>query len=132
MRARSVANTIKADTLRCAVTALGLVDHDGENSTVAYASLIQTFNRYLLEQMSAESHVAGPNPSLVKGVADSLSRAPLAQLLRLETKTVSLCQQCGVSTRRDTNLSVIDLVYPRRVRRGGPSQLERLLTSSAM
>jgi PAB-dependent poly(A)-specific ribonuclease subunit 2 len=92
------------------------MDHDGESSTVAYASLIQTFNRYLLEQMTAESqNVAGSNPSLFKNVPDSLSRAPLAQLLRVEAKTVSVCQQCGVAASRETSLSVIDLVYPRRV-----------------
>lgn len=100
---------------RIAVTALGLVDHDGESATVAYASLIQTFNRYLLEQMTAESHVAGPNPSLIKGVPDSLSRSPLAQLIRIDAKSVSVCQQCGVATNRETSMSVLDIIYPRRV-----------------
>jgi PAB-dependent poly(A)-specific ribonuclease subunit 2 len=65
--------------------------------------------------MTAESHVAGPKPSLIKGVPDSLSRSPLAQLIRIEAKSVSVCQQCGVATSRDTSMSVIDIVYPRRV-----------------
>lgn len=91
------------------------MDHDGESSTVAYASLIQTFNRYLLEQMTAESDAPGRNPSLIKALPDSHSRPPLAQLLRVEAKTMSLCQQCGASPSRESPLNVIDLIYPRRV-----------------
>lgn len=97
------------------VVALGLMDHDGESSTVAYASLIQTCNRFLLEQMTGESDSPGRNPSLLKSIPDSSSRPPLAQILRVDAKTVSLCTQCGASTSRDSVLNVIDLVYPRRV-----------------
>ena len=95
------------------VVALGLMDHDGE-ATVAYASLIQTFNRYLLDQMTAEADAPGAKPSLIKSTPHPTPKSPLAQLLRVEAKTVSVCQQCGVATTRDNALSVIDLVYPRR------------------
>ncbi|KAK4698993.1 PAB-dependent poly(A)-specific ribonuclease subunit 2, partial [Phenoliferia sp. Uapishka_3] len=84
------------------------MDHDGE-ATVAYASLIQTFNRYLLDQMTAESDSLGLKPSLIKSAPEPTSKSPLAQLLRVEAKTVSVCQQCGVATTRDNALSVIDL-----------------------
>ncbi|SCV74095.1 BQ2448_6527 [Microbotryum intermedium] len=102
------------------VSALGLMDHDNEtSSTVAYASLIQTFSRYLLEQMSAESNV-GSNASLfqAKTTADDNSvPSPLAQLLRIEAKTVSVCSQCGSQSGRDTSFTTVDLLYPRRVSR---------------
>lgn len=91
------------------------MDHDGE-ATVAYASLIQTFNRYLLEQMTAESDSPGLKPSLIKSTPEPTIKSPLAQLLKIDAKTVSVCQQCGVATSRDNALSFIDLVYPRRVR----------------
>ncbi len=96
------------------VTALGLMDHDGE-ATVAYASLIQTFNRYLLEQITTESDMpAHAGLSVLKGGPAGGPRAPLAELLRLEVKTVSGCQQCGVSSSRETGVNVVDLVYPRK------------------
>ncbi|SCZ99141.1 BZ3500_MvSof-1268-A1-R1_Chr3-1g05835 [Microbotryum saponariae] len=99
------------------VSALGLMDHDNEtSSTVAYASLIQTFSRYLLEQMSAESNV-GSNAPLCKAKTttdDASVPSPLAQLLRIEAKTVSVCSQCGSQSKRDTGFSTVDLLYPRR------------------
>lgn len=108
--------------LAAKVTALGLIDHDGESSTVAYASLIQTFNRYLLEQMTAESHVAESKPALVKG-ATGTPGPPLSQLIRLDAKSISTCSQCGTASSRDTSLNVIDLIYPRRVSYSHPSGL---------
>jgi PAB-dependent poly(A)-specific ribonuclease subunit 2 len=94
------------------VAALGLMDHDGESSTVAYASLIQTFNRFLIDQMTAEADSPGRNPALLKST--SSLRSPLTQLLATEAKTLSICQ-CGGQTSRDSTLSVVDMIYPRRV-----------------
>lgn len=91
------------------------MDHDGESSTVAYASLIQTFNRYLLEQMTAESHISDTDPILIKGRTSSSIDPPLAQLIRLNAETVSTCALCGAASRRDTSVSVVDMIYPRRV-----------------
>lgn len=99
-----------------AVAALGLMDHDTEASTVAYASLIQTFNRFLLDQMTAEADAPGRNPSLLKRVSVSPLRSPLTQLLAIEARTLSVCP-CGGQTSRDSTLSVVDLIYPRRVSR---------------
>lgn len=99
------------------------MDHDGENSTVAYASLIQTFNRYLLEQMTAESHVTDTDPVLIKGrSAEGKTEPPLSQLIRLNATTVSTCQQCGAASKRDTSVSVVDMIYPRRVCDGSSLQ----------
>lgn len=96
------------------------MDHDGESSNVAYASLIQTCNRFLLEQMTGESELGlDRTVSLLKVMPNDPnfnSKPPLAQLLRVEAKTVSTCTQCGATAFRDSVLNVIDLVYPRRVR----------------
>ncbi|KAM0788388.1 hypothetical protein ACM66B_001526 [Microbotryomycetes sp. NB124-2] len=100
------------------VAALGLLDMDNERDSpsVAYASLIQTFSRYLLEQMTTESKLVGAKTRLLKtvDVKDSEDRAPLAQLMRLEVGSVSVCQSCGAQSTRETSLGVIDLVYPRK------------------
>lgn len=95
------------------VAALGLMDHDGESSTVAYASLIQTFNRFLIDQMTAEADSPGRNPILLKSTTST--RSPMTQLLAIEARTLSTCQ-CGGQTSRDSTLAVVDLIYPRRVR----------------
>lgn len=90
------------------------MDHDSESSTVAYASLIQTFNRFLLDQMTAEADSPGYNPSLLKSnLATTGIKSPVSQLLALEAKTLSICQ-CGGQTSRDSTLSVVDMIYPRR------------------
>ncbi|KAK4058405.1 poly(A)-specific ribonuclease [Microbotryomycetes sp. JL221] len=74
------------------VAALGLLDMDNERDSpsVAYASLIQTFSRYLLEQMTTESSVTTVDSGLIKLVKNlegAERKPPLAQLLRLEAKS---------------------------------------------
>ncbi|GAA5890653.1 hypothetical protein JCM5296_004329 [Sporobolomyces johnsonii] len=109
------------------VTALGLIDLDNDSTkTVAYSTLIQTFNRYLLEQMTAESALpprpspAAPNTPLLKNAPVDPSKPPLAQLVKVESKSLSVCQACGARSERDTGLNVIDLVYPRRAMSNEP------------
>ena len=124
------------------VAALGLMDHDHESSTIAYASLIQTFNRFLLEQMTAESDQPGRNPLVFKSSSSSLGppppsnprgrngksavatsvRSPLTQLLRVEARSVSTCQ-CGGTTARESPFNMVDLIYPRRVSSAIPLQI---------
>ncbi|CEQ42977.1 SPOSA6832_04843, partial [Sporobolomyces salmonicolor] len=116
-------NFSRADvSLALKVTALGLIDLDNDSTkTVAYSTLIQTLNRYLLEQMTAESAFpprpssSAPNSPLLKNAPVDPSKPPLAQLVKVETKSLSVCQACGARSERDTGLNVIDLVYPRRV-----------------
>ncbi|GAA6028111.1 hypothetical protein JCM8097_001876 [Rhodosporidiobolus ruineniae] len=108
------------------VTALGLIDHENDAAkSVAYATLIQTFNRYLLEQLTAESSLPPPpsrrpHASLVKDIPPKAGRPPLAQLVKIETTSVSVCQNCQAKSERDTGLNVIDMVYPRRAMSNEP------------
>lgn len=107
------------------MVALGLLDHESESSTIAYASLIQTFNRFLLETMTAESIPSTkPWPSLLSSsfLANSVTPAqelgakpPLAQLVRLEARTINLCGLCACASYRENPLSYVDLIYPRKV-----------------
>jgi PAB-dependent poly(A)-specific ribonuclease subunit 2 len=107
-----------------AVTALGLIDLENDSSkTTAYSTLIQTFNRYLLEQMTTESSLPpniAPSPSpLLKNSPFSTEPGkvtpPMAQLVKLDLKTLSTCSSCGAKGERETGANVIDLIYPRRV-----------------
>ncbi|GAA5911786.1 hypothetical protein JCM6882_003353 [Rhodosporidiobolus microsporus] len=108
------------------VTALGLIDHENDAAkSVAYATLIQTFNRYLLEQLTSESSLPPPSsrrphPSIIKDIPPQAGRPPLAQLVKLETTSVSVCQNCQAKSERDTALNVVDMVYPRRAMSNEP------------
>ncbi|BGP54203.1 hypothetical protein JCM8202_001336 [Rhodotorula sphaerocarpa] len=117
------------------VTALGLIDHENDSAkSVAYSTLIQTFNRYLLEQMNTESSIpAATLPRLVKGAAASPLAPPLAQLVRLDLHAASACQSCGAKSDRETGVSVVDLSYPRKAMSNEPQPLtsfESILSNS--
>lgn len=100
-----------------AVSALGLIDHENDaTKSVAYSTLIQTFNRYLLEQMNTESTIPKSTlPQLIKGPAIVPPLPPLAQVVKLDLHSASSCQSCGAKSDRDTGVNVIDLSYPRKV-----------------
>ncbi|GJN87292.1 hypothetical protein Rhopal_000240-T1 [Rhodotorula paludigena] len=109
------------------ITALGLIDHENDASkSVAYATLIQTFNRYLLECLTSESMLPGaspraPRPQLIKSAAGTQpAKAPLAQLVKVDMQSHSTCQHCSARSDRETGLNVIDLVYPRRAMSNEP------------
>ncbi|GAA6005194.1 hypothetical protein JCM11491_002615 [Sporobolomyces phaffii] len=112
------------------VTALGLIDLENDSSkTTAYSTLIQTFNRYLLEQMTTESSlppniVPSPEP-LLKNSPFSTEPGkvtpPMAQLVKVDLRTLSTCSSCGAKSERDTGANVIDLIYPRRAMSNEPT-----------
>ncbi|GAA5868955.1 hypothetical protein JCM16303_000318 [Sporobolomyces ruberrimus] len=112
------------------VTALGLIDLENDSSkTTAYSTLIQTFNRYLLEQMTTESflppNIAPAPEPLIKNSPFSTEPGkvtpPMSQLVKLELKTLSTCSSCGAKGERDTGANVIDLLYPRRAMSNEPT-----------
>ncbi|GAA5943118.1 hypothetical protein JCM3775_000652 [Rhodotorula graminis] len=111
------------------IAALGLIDHENDAAkSVAYATLIQTFNRFLLECMTSESTLPAipatssspripppPAPSLLKNAPPGVPvKAPLAQVVKVDAQSLSTCQNCSVTSERETGLNVIDLQYPRR------------------
>ncbi|BGP38499.1 poly(A)-specific ribonuclease [Rhodotorula kratochvilovae] len=110
------------------ITALGLVDHENDASkSVAYATLIQTFNRYLLECMTSESVIPTsspklPRPTLLKDASPAAvaGKAPLAQIVKVDAQSLSVCQNCGAKSERETGLNVVDLQYPRRAMSNEP------------
>ncbi|BGO90283.1 hypothetical protein NBRC10512_004804 [Rhodotorula toruloides] len=126
------------------IAALGLIDHENDaTKSVAYATLIQTFNRYLLEQLTAESVLPASSKSmpsqqvslLKNAPEDSQRKPPLAQLVKVETHSLSTCQNCLAKSDRETSLNVIDLVYPRKAMSNeapAPNTFSAILASSIM
>ena len=99
-----------------AAAALGLMDFDDSSSQAAYSSLIQTFNRFLLESMSNECDVPTRNKTILLNDNTASGRlSPLAQLMGFQVKTVSVCGSCGYQAAREAVSNVLDFVYPRKV-----------------
>jgi PAB-dependent poly(A)-specific ribonuclease subunit 2 len=92
---------------------------ESSSSQAAYSSLIQTFNRFLLECMGAEADVKPHNQRILhqrEGVDEAPSHASaLSQLVGLLVRTATTCKACGYQISRDSTTNVLDFVYPAKV-----------------
>lgn len=96
----------------------GVVDYARDGSEPDYVSMIQLFNRFMIDHIVPEAS-SPSNPLLLQpqrpaeiGPASS----PITQLLGIESTSTSTCGSCG-STKDKQGLShIIDLIYPRQVR----------------
>jgi hypothetical protein len=98
--------------------ALGLMDIDDASSQVAYSSLIQICNRFLLETMNSEADRGAKNSDVLKQEPRMSARvipSPLSQIMGLAVRTTSTCSHCGYRSSRESSTNVLDLVYPRKV-----------------
>lgn len=109
---------MSADGLRTA-TALGLIDFTAEGVAPEYATMIQQFNRFILEEFTMEGNMK-PNPLIVgpsvKDQQGPTPPSPTTQLFGIHSRTLITCGNCGATTERISSTHVVDLIYPRRVR----------------
>ncbi|CAO1638721.1 unnamed protein product [Sympodiomycopsis kandeliae] len=113
---------------------LGLMDHDDPSSTsqsdVAYANLIQSANRFLMDALAS----AWAEKALVTWGAEAVDKRALLESILSPTHQVSsTCQSCGHVVTRPSRSLVIDLAYPRKGmsnERSGPTDFASILTSS--
>ncbi|EJU05749.1 hypothetical protein DACRYDRAFT_46547 [Dacryopinax primogenitus] len=115
--------------------ALGLVESDYQDNTTDYGTLIQTFQRFLLDQMAVESDKKpDKNPALCKDLrGEPLTTPSISQLTGLNTTTVATCMQCRATSTKEGVSHAIDLVYPRKGLSTEPSpanDFESILSSS--
>lgn len=97
--------------------ALGLMDSDESSSShAAYSSLIQTFNRFLLETISNESNAHEHNQAVTAQRTQDRIPSAVAQLVGLAMRTATICKSCGYHTARESINNVLDFVYPPKVR----------------
>ncbi|TIC65270.1 hypothetical protein E3Q02_02279 [Wallemia mellicola] len=92
--------------------ALGILDADiSGNHNAPYGNMIQSFNRFLLEQMSVESWTFQPSPQ----ICNNGNMSPISQLLGIESLSVSMCTDgCGSRSVRKGVTHVIEFMYPRK------------------
>lgn len=98
-----------------------MVDTDAERPDTDYASKIQLFNRFALEEISTEGNAFPNNPHIVRPADGSPitghAAAPITQLLGIDSTTVIVCQNCGAKRNKEGMAHVVDLLYPRKVHR---------------
>ncbi|KAG8722933.1 poly(A)-specific ribonuclease [Ceratobasidium sp. 394] len=92
--------------------ALGVVDYQAEGLKREYGAIIQVFNRFLLEEMSARSDVAGNNPRLTS--TSGPDKSPVTQLMGIDAQSIVICSACGAVTEKETLSHVVDLMYSRK------------------
>ncbi|KAI0792843.1 ubiquitin carboxyl-terminal hydrolase-domain-containing protein [Abortiporus biennis] len=107
---------------------LELVDYGKENADLNYAHMIQTFHRFLVDQLSSagdaqNQHIPGhppkPNPWIYKGLAEanhfgSAAPSPITQLMGIDAKNIVTCVNCQAVKEKDNLTYVVDLMYPNR------------------
>ncbi|KAJ1309756.1 hypothetical protein OPQ81_006521 [Rhizoctonia solani] len=99
--------------------ALGVVDYQAEGLKRDYGAIIQVFNRFLLEEMSARSDVPDGNPWLTKvpenqTPANGANKSTITQLMGIDAQSIVMCSACGATTEKDTLSHVVDLTFLRK------------------
>jgi hypothetical protein len=100
---------------------------DSPSADTAYSNLIQTFNRFVLDTISLEAIFPSAAASSRSGQSNVLSPAqgPVSKLFGPSVRTRTTCSSCGVAADRESNSHVVDLIYPRKVRRGDGLPMRR-------
>ncbi|CAE6448890.1 unnamed protein product [Rhizoctonia solani] len=99
--------------------ALGVVDYQAEGLKREYGAIIQVFNRFLLEEMSARSDVPDGNPWLTKVAenetpAHGANKSTITQLMGIDAQSIVVCSACEATTEKDTLSHVVDLTFLRK------------------
>lgn len=83
--------------------------------------MIQSFHRFLIDNLTSEGNTYPQNPWLVPqpgGINNSTADpapAPITQLVGVDAKNVILCTNCHALREKEQMLHVVDLAYPRKV-----------------
>lgn len=116
--------------------ALGVVDYQAEGLKRDYGAIIQVFNRFLLEEMSARSDTSGGNPWLTKAPENETERengarkSTVTQLMGIDAQSIVVCGACGSVTEKDTLSHVVDLTFLRKSQ--SPVTFASLLSASIL
>jgi PAB-dependent poly(A)-specific ribonuclease subunit 2 len=81
-----------------------------------YSTLIQNFNRFVLEQLHQECGFDKPPVSANPAPSINQPPSPIQQVFGMKTASTSICGHCGLEDERITYPFVLDLVWPKPVR----------------
>ena len=91
--------------------AMGLVDYAEDSSlrSTDYSSMIQLFNRFLMEQFAVE--IMPFESSILRDQKERVDQDPVTQLVGMRARTVTKCTNCGFQIEKSEVTRVVDLVY---------------------
>ncbi|KAF9583086.1 poly(A)-specific ribonuclease [Lunasporangiospora selenospora] len=112
-------NFLRAFSTIPQASALGLFEPDEPDVKTMYSSLIQNFNRFLLEQIHQECGSERNIPVGPQGALSTTSPSPIQSIFGMKTASVSVCGQCKTEEERITYPFVLDLTWPKSAT--GPS-----------
>jgi Ubiquitin carboxyl-terminal hydrolase len=94
---------------------MGLLDYAEESASnpTDYSSMIQMFNRFLLEQFAAE--IMPFETSILRGQDNNSGQDPITQLVGLRVRTSTVCTNCGNQSERPEGMRLMDLIYSSKV-----------------
>ncbi|KAK9704495.1 poly(A)-specific ribonuclease [Basidiobolus ranarum] len=107
-------NLLRAFSTIPQAVALGLFEPEQPTSETSYSTLIQNFNRFILEQLHQESNAMGLNICVRRDMTSTDPSLPsvIQQVFGLKTVSSNKCL-CGAQIDRITYPFVVDLVYPK-------------------
>lgn len=112
---------------------MGLFEPETPNRGISYSILIQTFARFIMEQLHQEANIPGANPLICKtlnldrkqtseeeedGKQSENDNVPstIQQLFGLQTLSQSKCGSCQHVVERITYPFVVDMLYHKKVK----------------
>jgi PAB-dependent poly(A)-specific ribonuclease subunit 2 len=90
---------------------MGLVDYAEESAShpIDYSSMIQMFNRFLLEQFALE--ISPFRSPIIRDPVTMHDQDPITQLVGVRARTMTECTNCGAQSEKPEGTRLIDLVY---------------------
>ncbi|KAG0202360.1 poly(A)-specific ribonuclease [Mortierella sp. GBA30] len=106
-------NFLRAFSTIPQASALGLFEPDEPDVKTLYSSLIQNFNRFVLEQLHQECNLDRNAQTASLNPPSVLAPSPIQQLFGMKTASTSICGHCGLEEERITYPFVLDLMWPK-------------------
>ncbi|KAH7032044.1 ubiquitin carboxyl-terminal hydrolase-domain-containing protein [Linnemannia elongata] len=104
-------NFLRAFSTIPQASALGLFEPDEPDSKTMYSSLIQNFNRFVLEQLHQECSL--DRASAATGLNAPSATSPIQRVFGMKTANTNICGHCGLEEERITYPFVLDLMWPK-------------------
>ncbi|KAI6007843.1 ubiquitin carboxyl-terminal hydrolase-domain-containing protein [Pisolithus marmoratus] len=104
---------------------LDLIDYGRD---APYDQMIQSFHRFLVDHLSLEGN-SFPHNSVIyrrdprSSDPNSLSAAPITQLLGIDAKNIVTCLNCKAVREKENMTHIIDMIYPRPMSQNEPQTL---------
>ncbi|KAF9984930.1 poly(A)-specific ribonuclease, partial [Modicella reniformis] len=106
-------NFLRAFSTIPQASALGLFEPNEPDAKTLYSTLIQNFNRFVLEQLHQECGQDRSVTIIASSAPSGSAPSPIQQIFGMKTASTSVCGHCGLEEERITYPFVLDLMWPK-------------------